>query len=82
MTEANTPKTSTITCPHCGFQRAEEMPVDACLFFMNVLGVTRDLSHCRVTVVCSVRMEPKSVHRSNVSKFQLLVPVKRLIETC
>jgi len=25
--------TSTITCPHCGRQSLEIMPVDACLFF-------------------------------------------------
>lgn len=24
---------STITCPQCGHQRAEEMPVNACLYF-------------------------------------------------
>ncbi len=25
--------TSTITCPHCGYEKAEEMPTDACRFF-------------------------------------------------
>jgi len=25
--------TSMITCPHCGFQKTEEMPVDACRYF-------------------------------------------------
>lgn len=25
--------TSIITCPNCGFQKAEEMPVEACQFF-------------------------------------------------
>ncbi|WP_299517037.1 GDCCVxC domain-containing (seleno)protein [Mucilaginibacter sp.] len=24
---------SVITCPDCGFQKEEEMPVDACLYF-------------------------------------------------
>ncbi len=24
---------STITCPECGFQKEEDMPVDACQFF-------------------------------------------------
>lgn len=24
---------STLTCPHCGFQKTEFMPVDACQFF-------------------------------------------------
>lgn len=24
---------SIITCPHCGFKKEEEMPIDACLFF-------------------------------------------------
>ena len=26
---------STITCPHCGFQKEETMPVDACQYFYN-----------------------------------------------
>ncbi|HJN59798.1 MAG TPA: GDCCVxC domain-containing (seleno)protein, partial [Alphaproteobacteria bacterium] len=26
---------STITCPHCGGRRKEEMPTDACLFFFD-----------------------------------------------
>ena len=25
--------TATITCPHCGFARQEEMPTDSCVFF-------------------------------------------------
>lgn len=25
--------TSTITCPHCGFQKEETMPTDVCQFF-------------------------------------------------
>ncbi|MEQ9188346.1 MAG: GDCCVxC domain-containing (seleno)protein [Cryomorphaceae bacterium] len=25
--------TSTITCPRCGFQKEEFMPIDACAFF-------------------------------------------------
>jgi hypothetical protein len=24
---------STITCPHCGFQKEETMPLDACQYF-------------------------------------------------
>ena len=24
---------STITCPHCGFQKEEDMPTDACQYF-------------------------------------------------
>lgn len=24
---------SVITCPHCGFQKEEEMPTDACVYF-------------------------------------------------
>ena len=27
---------SIITCPKCGFRAEEEMPTDACQFFMNV----------------------------------------------
>src|SRR5262249_14182465 len=26
---------SVITCPHCGFARREEMPIDACQFFYD-----------------------------------------------
>lgn len=29
---------SVITCPHCGHERRERMPVDACLFYYNCLG--------------------------------------------
>ena len=25
--------TSTITCPHCGYHKEEEMPTDACRYF-------------------------------------------------
>ena len=25
--------TSTITCPHCGFQKEEQMPTNACRYF-------------------------------------------------
>ena len=32
-------KFSTITCPHCGYQKREEMPEDACQFFYQ-----RDIS--------------------------------------
>ena len=31
MTEIQT--SSTITCPHCGTRKTEEMPTDACQFF-------------------------------------------------
>jgi len=24
---------STITCPHCGYKKEEEMPIDACQYF-------------------------------------------------
>lgn len=30
--------TSTITCPLCGFQKTEEMPTDACVFFYECAG--------------------------------------------
>nr|WP_087146214.1 GDCCVxC domain-containing (seleno)protein [Crenothrix polyspora] len=29
---------SIITCPFCGFQKAEIMPIDFCLFFYECLG--------------------------------------------
>lgn len=31
MTEVKT--LSTITCPHCGFKKEEQMPLDACQYF-------------------------------------------------
>jgi len=33
VSDSKISKRSRITCPHCGFQKDEEMPVDACLFF-------------------------------------------------
>ena len=30
--------TSVLTCPHCGFERAETMPTDACQFFYECTG--------------------------------------------
>jgi hypothetical protein len=29
---------STLTCPRCGFQSAEQMPTDACRFFYTCKG--------------------------------------------
>jgi len=29
---------SIITCPHCGFQKEEIMPVDACQYFYQCTG--------------------------------------------
>ncbi|SFS17789.1 hypothetical protein SAMN05216570_3654 [Dyella sp. OK004] len=29
---------STLTCPHCGFQAVETMPVNACQFFYDCKG--------------------------------------------
>jgi hypothetical protein len=29
---------STITCPHCGFQKEETMPTDACQYFYQCEG--------------------------------------------
>ncbi|MFC1602330.1 GDCCVxC domain-containing (seleno)protein [Pseudomonadota bacterium] len=31
--------TSTITCPHCGFKKSEEMPTNACQWYY-------ECSHC------------------------------------
>ena len=33
--------TATITCPHCGHQAAEPIPVDACLYFYVCTGCER-----------------------------------------
>lgn len=30
--------TSTLTCPHCGYQATEEMPTDACQYFYDCSG--------------------------------------------
>ena len=34
---------STITCPHCGHQKQEEMPVDACARFYKCENCKKDL---------------------------------------
>lgn len=33
-----TERTSTVTCPECGFEKEEEMPLDACVFFYECTG--------------------------------------------
>lgn len=46
---------SVITCPHCGHQREETMPTDACLFFYDCTacgsGLKPDIGDC--CVFCS-----------------------------
>lgn len=53
--------TSIITCPHCGFQQEEEMPVGACQYFYECKNCRTILmpkqGHCCVfcsfgSVVC------------------------------
>jgi hypothetical protein len=39
-------ETSTITCPKCGHQATEQMPIDACQFFYDCKG-------------CGERLKPK-----------------------
>ena len=34
---------STITCPNCGFQKKETMPIDACQFFY-------ECTNCKLTL--------------------------------
>ncbi|HYU51776.1 MAG TPA: GDCCVxC domain-containing (seleno)protein [Gemmatimonadaceae bacterium] len=34
---------STITCPHCGHQQVEEMPVNACVHFYDCRGCKKTL---------------------------------------
>jgi len=52
MSASNTPGTasvieeSLITCPHCGTQKLERMPTDACQFFYVCSG-------------CGARLKPK-----------------------
>jgi hypothetical protein len=38
MEERNQILVSTISCPQCGYQRQEEMPVDACQYFYKCTG--------------------------------------------
>lgn len=38
---------STITCPGCGFQKAEQMPTDSCVFFYECTG-------------CNTMLKPKA----------------------
>lgn len=35
LSDSKTGKRSRISCPQCGFQKEEEMPVDVCLFFYD-----------------------------------------------
>lgn len=43
MTSPDFERLSTITCPECGAQSREEMPVDACQFFYKC-------AHCEATL--------------------------------
>ncbi|TKB46882.1 hypothetical protein FCL40_16920 [Ferrimonas sediminicola] len=51
---------STLTCPHCGHRRTEQMPTDACLWFYRCHGCDRLLrplpGHC--CVFCSYGSVP------------------------
>ena len=38
MTTSAAERRSVITCPQCGHQRAEEMPLDACIYFYECLS--------------------------------------------
>ena len=40
---------STITCPHCGHEQTETMPIDSCQFFYDCRG-------------CSAVLRPKDGH--------------------
>lgn len=42
-----TGRRSTITCPSCGFEAEEEMPLDACIYFYDCRG-------------CGIVLKPKS----------------------
>ena len=46
---------STITCPQCGFEKEENMPTDACLFFYECTNCTALLRPVRgdCCVFCS-----------------------------
>jgi hypothetical protein len=51
---------SVLTCPHCGFRKAETMPTDSCLYFYECEGCARLLKplpgHC--CVFCSYGTVP------------------------
>ncbi len=59
-----------ITCPQCGFQKEEEIPTDACLFFYECAGCNTRLrplpGDCCVfcsygTVKCPTRQQQQSL---------------------
>ncbi len=47
---------STITCPNCGNKQEEEMPTDACQFFINVKIVPLYYNPRQEIVVCIAAM--------------------------
>jgi hypothetical protein len=66
MTEANTPKTSTITCPHCEFQSGEEMssiPAANVIFISALTVGHRDNKRLTVGMITSERSS------SNVGRY-------------
>ncbi|WP_126247961.1 GDCCVxC domain-containing (seleno)protein [Chitinophaga pollutisoli] len=60
---------STITCPHCGFQKEETMPVDACQYFYACTNckITIKPKHGDCCVYCSygtVKCPPIQMNKS------------------
>jgi hypothetical protein len=56
---------SILTCPRCGFQSAEQMPTDACQFFMSAKAADRSSSHWLAIAACSVRSGRCPARRSS-----------------
>lgn len=64
---------STVTCPHCGFQKEETMPVDACQYFYKCTNCESILKPHQgdCCVFCSygtVKCPPIQMNRNCCSK--------------
>lgn len=68
--------TSVITCPNCGHQKPEEMPVEACHFFYECENCKTILNHWKAitfgelhfvpVVAFTVLMEPFNALRNKI----------------
>lgn len=66
-------RTSKIRCPYCGFEKEEEMPIDACVHFYICESCKKILkpSEGKCCVFCSygdVQCPPKQLEENNRSK--------------
>jgi hypothetical protein len=60
-------KISVITCPHCGFKKEEEMPLDACVYFYTCknCGTTIKPKEGDCCVYCSYASFPCPPKQTN-----------------